>query len=382
MPGYEVFDERERQAVNDLFDANGGVLFAHGFDDIRNGVYRVREFEAAFAARFGFPHAQAVSTGSAAVRLALETLGVGAGDEVIVPAHTFIATVEAVLQVGAIPVVVDIDESLNIDPAALERAITARTRAVVPVHMMGEMADMETITALAEAHDILVVEDCAQALGASLRGAYAGSWGHSAAFSTDAGKTVCTGEGGFVVTRTEADFIRSRALHDHGHTYEPGVARGLDPAIATGFNYRMTELQAAIGLVQLDKLDTIISRQRENKARFVELLAPLGVPFRPCADPAGALDDTLVLLMPSQEQAASMAQEMAANRVGTKNLPSAMRWHFAGWWEHLLGPIDGRWAASAEILNRCIALPVNVLVTEEQIDRTCSVVSAAARSVL
>ena len=382
VPGYEVFDECERQAVNTLFDANGGILFAHGFDDIRNGVYRVREFEAAFAARFAFAHAQAVSTGSAAVRLALESVGVGAGDEVIVPAHTFIATVEAVLQVGATPVVVDIAESLNIDPAAIERAITSRTRAIVPVHMMGEMADMGAVMSIAKEHDLLVVEDCAQGLGASLHGAVAGSFGHAAAFSTDAGKTLCTGEGGFVVTRTESDFIRSRALHDHGHAYEPGVARGLDPAIATGFNYRMTEIQAAIGIVQLNKLDMILEGQRRTRALFVERLSDLGVPFRPCPDPAGALDDTLVLFMPGEEQAAQMAAQMAAHRVGTKNLPSAMRWHFAGWWEHLLGPVDGRWAASAAILNRCIALPVNVKVTEEQIDRICEVVTSAARSVL
>lgn len=382
MPGYEVFDERERQAVNDLFDANGGVLFAHGFDDIRNGVYRVREFEAAFAKRFDFAHAQAVSSGSAAVRLALETVGVRAGDEVIVPAHTFVATVEAVLQVGAIPVVVDIDESLNIDPAAVERAITSRTRAIVPVHMLGEMADMDAVMSVAQANDLLVVEDCAQGLGASLHGNFAGSFGHAAAFSTDAGKTLCTGEGGFVVTRTESDFIRSRALHDHGHAYEPGIARGLDPAIATGFNYRMTEIQAAIGIVQLDKLDSILAGQRRNKSHFVERLSGLGVPLRPSLDPAGALDDTVVLLMPSEEQAAQMAARMAAQHVGTKNLPSAMRWHFAGWWEHLLGPVDDRWATSSSILQRCIALPVNVKASEEQIDRICDIVSTAARSVL
>lgn len=382
MPGYEVFDHRERQAVNDLFDANGGVLFAHGFDDIRNGVYRVREFEGAFASHFGFPHAQAVSTGSAALRLALETLGIGRGDEVIVPAHTFIATVEAVLQVGAIPVVVDIDESLNINTAAAAQAITSRTRALVPVHMMGELADMVAVMSLAEKHNLLVVEDCAQALGASLNGVFAGSFGHAAAFSTDAGKTICTGEGGVVVTQSEHDYVRSRALHDHGHAYDPDVPRGLDPAIATGFNYRMTELQAAIGIVQLDKLNVIVAGQRRNRSRFVERLDTLPVPIRPCLDPSGALDDTLVLLMPTEVQASVMAAHMATHGVGTKNLPSAMRWHFAGCWEHLLGPTDGRWSSSAAILNRCVALPINVAVTESQIDRTCDVVIEAAHKVL
>ncbi len=382
MPGYEVFDGSEQRAINDLFDANGGVLFAHGFDEIRNGVFRVREFESAFAKRFGFPYAQAVSSGSAALRVALETLGIGAGDEVILPAHTFIATLEAVMQLGATPVVVDIDETLNLNPAAVQQAITKSTKAIVAVHMMGEVTDMVPLMALAESHNLFLVEDCAQALGASFQGNFAGSFGRVAAFSTDSGKTICTGEGGFVVTHSEADFVRSRALHDHGHSYDLGVPRGADPAIATGFNYRLTEVQAAVGLVQLEKLDMIISRQRHNKALYVEHLSSLGVPFRPCPDPAGALDDTVVMLMPTEKQASDMATEMAAEGIGTKNLPSALRWHFAGSWDHLLGPSDDRWSVSASILKRCVALPVNVMVSEQEIERTCEAVSSSAMAVL
>src|ERR1043166_3937167 len=157
MPGFEVFGEDERKAINELFDANGGILFAHGFDAMRKGVYRVREFEAATAKKFGVPHAQAVSSGSSALRVALAALGVGPGDEVIIPAFTFVATAEAVIQSGAAMVVVDIDDSLNMDPKAFRAAITKRTKAVIPVHMMGAPADMDPILAAAKEHGIKVV---------------------------------------------------------------------------------------------------------------------------------------------------------------------------------------------------------------------------------
>src|SRR5579862_4100697 len=137
MPGYEVFGEEERKAINELFDANGGVLFAHGFDALRKGVYKVREFEAAAAKKFSVAHAQAVSSGTAALRVALAALGIGRGDEVIIPAFTFVATAEAVIQAGADMVVVDIDDTFNMDPAAFEAAVTKRTKVVIPVHMMG-----------------------------------------------------------------------------------------------------------------------------------------------------------------------------------------------------------------------------------------------------
>jgi 8-amino-3,8-dideoxy-alpha-D-manno-octulosonate transaminase len=172
MPGYEVFGDEERQAINELFEANGGILFAHGFDALRKGIYKVREFEAAAARKFAVAHAQAVSSGTAALRVALAALGVGRGDEVIIPAFTFVATAEAVIQSGATLVVVDIDESLNIDPEALAAAITPATRAIIAVHMLGAAADMDAIAATAQRHGLLIIEDAAQAVGG-------GWWGRS-----------------------------------------------------------------------------------------------------------------------------------------------------------------------------------------------------------
>jgi len=377
MPGHEVFDFRERAAVDEVFQANGGVLFAHGFEGIRNGVYRVREYEMAFAEYFNFPHAQAVSSGSAALKIALECAGVVPGDEVIIPAHTFIATAEAVLQVGAVPVVVDIDESLNMDPAAMEQAVTSRTRAVIPVHMMGEMANMPAIVDSAQRHDVTVIEDCAQALGASLNGEPAGAFSRAAAFSTDAGKTLCTGEGGMVVTFEANDHVDARARHDHGHAYDPSVPRGLDPVVSTGFNYRMTEIQAAIGIVQLEKLDEIVARQRANKARLTELLGSIPVEFRHTIDPNGDAGDTLVMFMEDAIRAQAVARILTESGYGTKNLPSAMKWHFAACWPHLLGEPGGRWERSRSILERSVALGVSVTWSATDVERLADAVQAA-----
>jgi 8-amino-3,8-dideoxy-alpha-D-manno-octulosonate transaminase len=384
MPGYEVFGEEERRAVLSVFDESGGVLFAHGFDGLRNGRYFVRDWERAFASRFGFGHAQAVSSGSAAVRVALESAGVGPGDEVITQAHTFIATVEAILQLGAVPVVVDVDDTLNMDPVAFEEAVSSRTRAVVPVHMMGEMADMDPIMKVAREHEIIVVEDAAQGLGASYRGQWAGSFGLTAAFSTDAGKTLNTGEGGMVVTSDVECFESARAIHDHGHAYLPGVPRGKDPALRSGFNYRMTELQAAIGLAQLSKLDLIVGSQRSNKAALVEQLQDLPITFRRSVDPSGDLGDTLVMILPTPTTAQAMVDDLQKQGIGTKNLPDAMRWHFAGAWSHLPGLRDPRsqaraWSKSDHLLHSAVALAVTVRMTHDQI---FDVASAVRESVL
>jgi len=389
MPGFEVFGDEERKAVLDVFDLSGGVLFAHGFDGMRNGVFKVREWESQFANYFGFPHAQAVSSGSAAVKIALEAVGVGPGDEVITQAHTFIATVEAIIQTGAKPVIVDIDDTLNLDPAAFANAITQKTKAVVPVHMMGEMADMDPITTIATEAGVLVVEDCAQALGARYRGVWAGAFSTTAAFSTDAGKTLNTGEGGMVVGSIADHFVRARALHDHGHSYEIGTPRGQDPGLIPGFNYRMTELQAAIGIVQLGKLDHIVSRQRKNKTQIMELLKDQPLEFRRSVDPTGDLGDTIVMILPSREIAMKMTRRLSEKSVGTKNLPDAMRWHFAKHWSHLLSSasvsrdeIEHSWLPRADILERCVALPVMVKMDEEQINRISRAVVESCQAVL
>jgi 8-amino-3,8-dideoxy-alpha-D-manno-octulosonate transaminase len=389
MPGFEVFGEEERQAINEIFDKNGGIIFAHGFDALRNGVYKVREFERAFAARMGAAHAQAVSSGTAAIKVALQCLGVGPGDEVITQAFTFVATVEAIMETGATPVIVDVNETLNMDPKALRAAITPCTKVIAPVHMMGECAEMDEIMAVAKAHGLTIVEDSAQALGASYFGRFAGTMGAVGAYSTDAGKTLNTGEGGMVVTNDEQLYVMARAFHDHGHEYSKTRGRGEEGALCYGFNHRMTELQGAIGVAQLRKLDLIVSRQRENKAKLMQQLQALPVEFRRSPDPAGDLADTIVFFLPDCARAAAFVAAIRSKRLGTKNLPDAIGWHFAKHWGHMMkshptyaGKCDTQWTASADLLERSVAIPVMVKMDDAQIERVASTLVAIGREVL
>jgi 8-amino-3,8-dideoxy-alpha-D-manno-octulosonate transaminase len=374
MPGFEVFGEEERKAINDLFDANGGILFAHGFDALRKGVYKVREFEAAAAKKFGIAHAQAVCSGTAALRVAMAALDIGRGDEVIIPAFTFVATAEAVIQSGADLVVVDVDDSLNIAPAAIEAAITPRTRAIIAVHMLGAPADMAAIGEIARRHGLKVIEDAAQAVGATYRGQSIGTIGDVGCFSFDAGKVIITGEGGMVITNDHATFIKARAYHDHGHEYSTSVGRGEEGAIGEGFNYRMTELQGAIGIVQLGKLDAIVKAQRANKAQLTALLGELGIGGRRLNDEAGELADAIVMFFDDREATARFLAGLKREGLGTKNVPDAMRWHFAKHWSHMFEKYGWyresfrtQWQRSADILERAIALPVMVKMDQARI---------------
>jgi 8-amino-3,8-dideoxy-alpha-D-manno-octulosonate transaminase len=390
MPGFEVFGEEERQAINEIFDLNGGVLFAHAFDSMRNGVYRVREYEKAFAETIGVPYAQAVSSGTAAVLIALKAAGVQPGDEVITQSFTFVATVEAIITAGAQPVIVDIDETLNMDPNALEAAISDKTKAIMPVHMLGGMARMDEILAIAEQHGVAVVEDAAQGLGGMYKGRPAGTLGVTGAYSTDAGKTLTTGEGGMVVTAERDAFLFSRSFHDHGHEYsETNPDRGDEAAMCVGFNYRMSELQGAIGIAQLKKLEMIIGCQRANFAKLMDRLKDLPLAFRDMPDPDGDCGDTLVFMLPDAAITKSFVARMTEVGVGSKNLPDGVKWHFSKHWGHMFGPgsryqnsYRTEWQKSADILDRSIALGVGVKMTEDEINDTADKIAEIAADLL
>lgn len=385
MPGWELIGEEERAALLEWFDSSNGVMFAHGFDGRRNGVYKVREFERALARHFGCAHAQVVSSGSAALIVALRGLGIGPGDEVITQSFTFVATVEAILDVGAVPVVVEVDESLNMDAARLETAVTDRTRAVIPVHMAGAPARLDPILEIARRRGLLVLEDVAQSVGGTWRGRQLGTLGDAGTLSFDFAKNLTTGEGGAVLTNDGEVFERARAFHDHGHEYNQSVPRGKDTRSMRGFNYRMSEPEAAVGIAQLAKLDHIVARQRENKARLKERLRALPVEFRRIDDEKGDVGDTLVFFVDSEEKGAAVAARLADSGVGTKNLPDALDWHFAGTWSHMLELGSPACACHpgasscrcASLLRRAIALPVNVLMDDAEIERTAAAVADA-----
>jgi len=387
MPGFELIDEQERAAVNAVFD-NGGVLFRQSFAAMRNGIYKVKEFEAAFAAYQGAAHAQAVTSGTAALKVGLQGLGIRPGDEVITQSHTFVATVEAILECSAVPVIVNIDRSLNMDPVDLERSITPRTRAIIPVHMLGVAADMDRILAIAARHRIPVLEDTAQACGGTWRGRRLGTLGTAGTFSFDHGKFLTTGEGGMVVTNDPDVFFRARCYSDHGHEDNPKFPRGEDTRSRPGFNYRMMELQGAIGLVQLAKLPASIERHRANKLALraaIEQRLAGAVQFRRVHDPAGDTGDALVFFLETAEHAKAVARDLQARGIGFKNLPDALNWHFAGTWDHLLAGLpwmQGRTIAehcrpSETVLRQAIALPIFYKMDSARIEHVATQVAAA-----
>ena len=207
MPGNEIIGKEEMKEVLDVLET--GVLMRYEFDERRKGVYKVKQFEEEFANYLGTRHALSVTSGSAALKVALTALDVGPGDEVIVPAFDFIATYEAVLEAGAIPVMTDIDESLNLDPSAIEDRITPLTKAVIPVHMCGAAARIDDIISVSKKHNLAVLEDNAQACGGTYNGVKLGTLGDMGIMSFDYYKTITTGEGGMVVTNNKALYDRS-----------------------------------------------------------------------------------------------------------------------------------------------------------------------------
>lgn len=388
MPGFEAFGQEERGAVEALFNANGGVLFAHGYVKQRNGVYRVRELEKKLTSQLGVKHVQATSTGSAALWCAMRALGVEPGDEVITQAYTFVATVEAILLAGARPVILNIDTSLNLDPAELEAAITPRTKLIVPVHMHGVPARLDEIFAIARKHHVPVLEDAAQAAGGSYRGKPLGTMADAGVYSLDFNKMVTCGEGGLVLTNRDDVFFETRCVHDHGHEYDSSVPRGRDPRHSWGFNCRMTELQAAIAIAQFDKLEQIVAAHRRNKNRLKNALkeADLPIQFRHLPDPEGDNGDTLFFFTRNQNEAAALVDALNKANVGTKNVPDAIDWHFAATWDHMLKPFYDRplrqvFQKSAELLERTVSVPIWMKSDDDWFNRAVGAIVGCYRKV-
>ena len=232
------------------------------------GSYITR-FENEFASFCECQHGVAVSNGTVAIHLALVALGIKKGDEVIVPDFTFAATINAVLHAGATPVIVDVEkDSWCIDPKEIEKAITPKTKAVIPVHIYGQPCDMDAIMAIANKHGLFVIEDCAEAHGATYKGKKVGSFGDVSTFSFYGNKVITTGEGGMCVTNSEQLDERMRVLRDHGMNKSKRYWHD-----EVGFNYRMTNLQAAIGVAQLERIDEILSERKEIENQYIDILS-------------------------------------------------------------------------------------------------------------
>lgn len=372
MPGFEVFGEEEKREVLEVFDT--GVLFRYEFGPQRGDVYKVKQFEEAFARYTGTGYAQAVTSGTAALKVALAALGVGAGDEVITQGFTFVATWEAIFDVGAIPVFAEVDETLNMDPIDLEKKITDKTAAIIPVHMLGAPARIEDIMAVANRHGIPVIEDTAQAAGGRLHGKHLGTFGACGTFSFDSVKTMTTGEGGMVITGDEELWRTMSEYQDHGHDHavNPG-GRGGEGRRFIGFNYRMMELQGAIGLAQLAKLDSMIVEQKKNKALLKDAAGKIpGVTFREILDEEGDSATFLAFMLPDKERAAQVNQVLKDNGAGAINFGDNT-WHFYPQWEHLLKektPCKNGWPFSTNGKRRVVYDPDALPQSAGIMDRT------------
>lgn len=383
MPGYELMGFEEQESLNEIFKTSNGVLFPHGFDALRNGRFRVREFENEFSQKIGSKYTQAVTSGTVAQLVAMVSMGIKAGDEVITQAFTFVATVEAILAIGAVPVIVDIDDTYNMDPMELEKAITPKTKLIIPVHMLGNPASMAEILAIADMHGIPVLEDGCEALGAKYKGQYVGTLGKAAVFSLDFAKTITSGEGGLVITNDDELYKYAKEYHDHGHESNPAFPRGRDTRTIVGMNYRMTEMQAAVVSAQLKKLDFIVDSNKKNKNFLKKNLKTDKITFRRITDDEGDLADTLIFNFENSDLTQSFLSRYNNAGYGTKNIPDAIDWHFSGTWNHMFHSVPAykdkwqtAWKSSADLLGRSIAIPIYVKVKEEELEKHVKVINA------
>jgi len=400
MPGFEVFGKEEEKEIQDVLKT--GVLFRYEFANERQGVYKVRTFEEKFAAFCGASFAQAVTSGTAALKVALAALGIGPGDEVITQSFTFVATWEAILEVGAIPVFAEVDATMNMDPRDLEKKITANTRCIIPVHMLGAQARIEEIIAIAKKHGIPVLEDTAQSAGGRLKGKHLGTFGVCGTFSFDSVKTMTTGEGGMIITNDGELWRKMSEYHDHGHDHVPNPGgRGGEKRRFIGSNYRMMEIQGAIGLAQLAKLDpVIVAGQKKNKAALKEAAAVLpGIQFREILDEAGDSATHLCFFLDSAEHCQRVNQALAAAGCAATYF-GANTWHYYPKWEHLLaGATVSRngWPLaahgkrrviydpavlpqSADYIERCLGFQIPVKLSDERLGQMREALKKAARS--
>ena len=389
MPGFELVGSEERQAINEIFD-DGGILFRHGWDPLRNNRYRVLEFQEAFARELGAKHCLAVTSGTAAIKVALKGLGIRPGDEVITQSFTFVATVEAIIDTGAVPVVVNIDETLNMDPNELAKAITPRTKAIIPVHMLGVSPYMDAIMEIAKTHNLFVLEDNAESLGAMWGARKLGTIGDMGMFSFDFGKLLTTGEGGMIATDNKDLFEWINEYHDHGHENDLSKSRADERPRIFGTNYRMNEMAAAVGLAQLKKLEYILKRTKENYTRLYNGLSHLSkLVFRTIPEKCTASYDTLIFQLPTRPLAEKFTGRLYAEGLGTKNIPDALFWHFAGMWDHIFKHFgktkEELWNEnefSYEILSRSIALPAMVNDTNQKIDDNIDKITSIAKDLI
>jgi 8-amino-3,8-dideoxy-alpha-D-manno-octulosonate transaminase len=384
MPGFELWSNEERKEINDVLET--GILMRYGFDGLRKGIWKSKELEEAICKKFGSRYAQLTSSGTSALTTALAALGIGAGDEVILPSFTFVASFEAVISAGAIPVFVDVDDTLTLSPDAIRKAITPETKCIMPVHMCGSMADLDAITAICKDHNVLLLEDACQSIGASYKGKTLGTIGDAGTLSFDFVKTITCGEGGAVVTNREDIYIKCDGYSDHGHDHKGGPDRGADLHPFIGYNFRISELHAAVGLAQIKRLDDFLDIQKKNHAQLKNILTQIPeISFRRIPHPAGDSCTFLSWFLPTEEITRTVVNEMKTQGILAGNFYwYDNNWHYIRRWDHLKNTVtlnhlhpelkakiihhaNKNFSASDAVMSRCISTAISLLWTEEQV---------------
>jgi len=333
MPGFELFGDKERNELNDVLE--NGVLMRYGFDGMRNGHWKAKALENELEKQLQVKHAQLVSSGTAAVSVALASAGIGSGDEVIMPTFTFVASFEAIMMLGAIPVLVDIDDTLTLDPKAVKNSITPKTKAIMPVHMCGSMANLDALVEICNDHDLILIEDSSQATGATYKGKPLGSIGDLGCLSLDFVKIITAGEGGAVLTNNETYYTHADNYSDHGHDHK-GNDRGAETHPFLGYNFRISELHAAVGLAQLRRLDEFVSIQKRNYTIIREALSIIPkVTFRTV--PVGGEESYsfLSFFLPDLNTSRKVIRAFQEKGVDACWNYYDNSWHYIRKWDHL-----------------------------------------------
>jgi 8-amino-3,8-dideoxy-alpha-D-manno-octulosonate transaminase len=315
--GLALFGEEERAAVLEVLESRS--LFRYYGPRL---LRKVEAFESRLVSALGVAHAVGLSSGTAALRAGLAALGVGCGDEVIVPSFTFIATVNAVIEAGAVPVFCEVDDALGADPGDVDAKITPRTAAIMPVHLENQACDMDALTAVARRHGVAIVEDACQAIGSSYKGRSLGTIGDCGAFSLQLEKNITSGEGGALVTNDANLYVRAARYSDQGGqfvtSYGAGRGEELDEPFA-GTNLRMTEIAGAIADEQLKKLPRIIESFRSNKRKILDGVGAIdGLELRASHDPEGDGGSSITWFVPTAELAGRFVSALRA-----EGIPSA-----------------------------------------------------------
>jgi dTDP-4-amino-4,6-dideoxygalactose transaminase len=360
-PGSYLIGEEEKKEVMEVLET--GYLFRYGRLEDPRFLRKTYTFEQEFAKYCCVKHALATSSGTSALLSCLLATGLKPGDEVIVPAYTFVASYTAIIFAGLVPVLAEIDASLTLDPEDIAHRITPRTKAIMPVHMLGNACDMDAIMTIAEKHGLMVLEDACQAGGGSYRGRKLGSIGQMGAFSLNIFKTITAGDGGVLITNNDDLYEMAFGVHDQGHKpLRAGVEVGHRSIL--GLNFRVNELLGALALAQLHKLDKILSTLRTNKKRLKELIAGIpGFTFRILNDPEGECATLCTVIFDSAQRAADVSRALKSTTIDHSG------WHVYYNMEHInrhLKEIGRPWGKGAyprtdSLLSRAMNLSVGVV---------------------